>query len=129
MRRQEGFTLIEVLVALLILTIVITTTLAVFVERQRRLRIANHSILAHQVLANEIEIRRRISFHDLESSSTTFITETELLRPLLPFATAVTVSSVNANLKQVTLAITWSNGERRAFVSILRADTGGTNLW
>lgn len=131
MVRQRGFTLIEVLVALLILTVVITTTLAVFVERQRRINIANHTILAHQILANEIEIRRRIGFHELEGASNTFITETrtELLRPLEPYATAVTVSRVNANLKRVTLAITWSSGERRAFVSILRTDTGGTNLW
>ncbi|HET7712206.1 MAG TPA: type II secretion system protein, partial [Thermoanaerobaculia bacterium] len=82
MARQRGFTLAEVLVALLVLTIVITTTLAVFVERQRRMRIANHIIVAHQVLTNEMEIRRRINFDQLESAATTFLADTEILRPL-----------------------------------------------
>ena len=41
MRKSPGFSLIEVLVGLLILTIVITTTITMFAERQRRLHQAN----------------------------------------------------------------------------------------
>ena len=58
--RQRGFTLIEVLIALLILAVVITTTLLVFVERTRRLQDATETILAYQALSNEGEVRRRI---------------------------------------------------------------------
>lgn len=127
--RQRGFSLAEVLFALLVLTIVITTTLAMFVERQRRLRNANETILAYQVLANETEVRRRIDWIDLEASPATFITGTELLGPMAPYTTAVKVERTSPFLKKVTMSIEWRGGERRAALSIVRADTGGSNLW
>jgi prepilin-type N-terminal cleavage/methylation domain-containing protein len=52
MRLQRGFTLIETLVGLLILAFILTTSLTVFVERQRRLRHADETIAAYQALAN-----------------------------------------------------------------------------
>ena len=60
MSKERGFSLVEVLVGLLILTIVITTTIVMFTERHRRLRQANETILAYQALSNEVEIWRRI---------------------------------------------------------------------
>src|SRR4051812_27847652 len=53
MRRQRGFSLAEVLVGVLILGIVVSTSLAVFVERKKRLQQAREVTLAYQVLANE----------------------------------------------------------------------------
>ena len=126
---QRGFSLAEVLVALLILAIVITSTLSMFVERQRRMREANETILAYQVLANESEVRRRIDFAKLDTAASTFVTDTALLAPLTPFATAVTVAPVSANVKNVTMTITWRNAQKRAQLSLMRVDTGGTNLW
>src|SRR3954465_5134129 len=89
MARQRGFSLIEVLAALLVLAIVITTTMAMFVERQKRMQAANETILAYQAIANEIEVRRRIPYDQLEAAQTAFISETEILKPLAPFATTV----------------------------------------
>ncbi len=129
MRSQRGFSLAEVLVALLVLAIVITTTLAMFVERQKKLRQATEMILAYQSLANEAEIRRRIAFKDLESASGSFITDTSLLQPLAPYATIVSVTATKPEVKNVTMTVRWNNGQRAATLGLVRVDTGGTNLW
>ncbi|MEA2489261.1 MAG: hypothetical protein QOH21_1053, partial [Acidobacteriota bacterium] len=52
---MRGFSLTEVLVALLILTLVITSSLVVFVERNRRMQQASELVLAYQALSNEAE--------------------------------------------------------------------------
>jgi len=127
--RQRGFTLIEVLFALLILAIVITTTLLVFVDRTRRLQQATETILAYQALSNEAEVRRRIDFSQLDNASISFISDTKILTPLQPYQTYVTVADTQPNLKNVTMVIRWKNGQRSARLSMIRADTGGTNLW
>jgi prepilin-type N-terminal cleavage/methylation domain-containing protein len=68
-QRQRGVSMAELLAALLILGIVITTTIAMFAERQARLRDASETILAWQALSNEAEIWRRIDFASLDTTS------------------------------------------------------------
>jgi prepilin-type N-terminal cleavage/methylation domain-containing protein len=127
MRSKRGFSLIELLFALLILTIVIMTTLAMFAERNRRLQQAGHVILAYQALANEVEVVRRVNFADLDLLDDDFETDTTLLQPLRPFKTLVRVSAGTAGTKNVALTVRW--GKTEAQMTILRANTGGTNLW
>ena len=127
--RQRGFTLIEVLVAILILGLVVTTTLAVFVDRTRRLRQATETMLAWQALANETEVRRRINFADLDTSLPIFMSETTILAPLSPYTTDVTISNPTSTVKNLTMTIRWRRGTRVARLTIVRADTGGSNLW
>lgn len=127
MERQRGFSLVEVLAALLVLAIVITTTMAMFVERQKRMQAANETILAYQAIANEIEVRRRIPYDQLEKSDTNFVTDTTILKPLSPFAATVAVGPPQSNVKVVTLSVRWKNRVER--VSISRVDTGGSGLW
>jgi prepilin-type N-terminal cleavage/methylation domain-containing protein len=129
MRREKGFTLIEVLAALLILTLVITMSLAAFVERNKRLRQASEIILAYQALANEAEFRRRIDFGALEAAQSPFLSETDLLAPLAPYGTAVRVQQTEPGVKNVTMTVRWANGVREAKLVLVRVDTGGTNLW
>jgi type II secretory pathway pseudopilin PulG len=129
MRRERGFSLIEVLIAFLILTFVITMSLAAFVERTRRLQQASEMILAYQALANEAEYRRRMEYSTLEEQPVAFVSDTVLLEPLTPFGTAVKVDPAGNGLKTVTLTIRWRNGEREARLALVRADTGGSNLW
>ena len=129
MRREKGFTLIEVLAALLILTLVITMSLAAFVERNKRLRQASEIILAYQALANEAEFRRRDDFGTLEAQPAQFKSETDLLAPLAPFGTAVRVQQTQPGVKNVTMTVRWANGVREARLVLVRVDTGGTNLW
>jgi prepilin-type N-terminal cleavage/methylation domain-containing protein len=129
MRKSRGFSLIEVLVGLLILAIVITTTISMFAERQKRLRQANETILAYQALANEAEIWRRINFSSLDSQGPTFKSDTSILAPMAPYSTSVKVDTPRADVKNVTLTVRWSNAQRTAKLSIVRSDTGGSSLW
>lgn len=128
MSRQRGFSLVELLFALLILSIVITTSLAVFVERTNRAQQAAELILAYQVLANEAEAVRRMAYSSLDGLTDNFKTGTNLIQPLQPFQTTVDVSLARPDVKMVTLTIRW-RANREASVTLLRTDTGGSNLW
>jgi prepilin-type N-terminal cleavage/methylation domain-containing protein len=128
MARARGFSLVELLFALLVLTIVITTSLAVFVERTRRSQQALEMILAYQVLSNETEVVRRVNYATLDGLTDDFTTDTTLLAPLRPFQTAVDVQLLRPGVKEVTLTIRW-RADRQASLAVLRGDTGGSNLW
>ena len=127
MREQRGFSLPEVLVALLILTVVITMSLAAFVERSRRLQQASDTILAYQALANEAEYQRRVDFASLANGN--FQSDTALLKPLGAYGASVRVDQTQTGIKNVTMTVRWKNGQREAKLALIRVDTGGTNLW
>jgi prepilin-type N-terminal cleavage/methylation domain-containing protein len=128
MRAQRGMSLVEVLVALLILTVVITSSLMAFLERNKRLQQASEIVLAYQSLANEAEYLRRVEY-GLLKTSTKFQSDTTLLKPLQPFETTVVVNQVRDGVKNVEMTIHWRDRQRNAKLSLLRVDTGGTNLW
>ena len=118
----------EVLVALAILAIVITTTIAMFAERTKRMREASETILAWQALSNEAEFWRRVPFSEIDSpDSQTFKSDTAILAPLMPFTTSVKVDTPRADVRNVTLTIQWA--AREAHLSVARANTGGSGLW
>jgi type II secretory pathway pseudopilin PulG len=128
-RDERGFTLVEVLAAFLIVTFVITVALWAFLERNKKLQQASEIILAYQALANESEYWRRVSFAGLEGEPPTFKSDQELLEPLAPFGTAVSVQVVKPGVKNVTLTIRWHNGKREARLGVTRVETGGGTLW
>ena len=128
MRRSRGFSLVEILVALAILAIVITTTIAMFAERTRRLREANETILAFQALSNEAEYWRRQSFAQIDDPTTEVSVRSAILAPLTPYTTAVKVDTPRADVRNVTLTIRWARTAKRTS-RIARADTGGSGLW
>lgn len=129
MRDQRGFSLPEVMAALLILTIIITVSFAAFLERNRRLQQASEIMLAWQALANEAEYMRRVPYGELADSDE-FQSPTDLLQPLAPFTTTITVEEDEPNLRYVTITIEWRKGERSEELSLVRADTGGASqLW
>ncbi len=129
MRDERGFSLPEVMAALLILTIVITVSFTAFLERNRRLQQASEIIMAWQALSNEAEYQRRVEFHEL-SSLDEFLSETMVLEPLKPYRTAVTVADVQEGVAHVTLTVRWREGTRVERLMLVRVDTGGgTRLW
>ena len=125
MRDERGFSLVEIMAALLILTFVITSSLWAFLERNKRLQQASEIILAYQALANEAEYRRRDAFSSLETEPIAFKSDTALLAPLAPFAASVKVDAVKTGVKNVTMTVRWKNGEREARLAVIRVDTGG----
>ncbi|MGH7487135.1 MAG: type IV pilus modification PilV family protein [Thermoanaerobaculia bacterium] len=129
MRRSRGFSMAEVLVALAILAIVITTTIAMFAERTRKMRQASETIIAWQVLSNEAEYWRRQPFAQIDvATNQTFKSDLTILTPLTPYTTAVRVDAPRADVRNVTLTIRWS-GTHEAHLSVARANTGGSGLW
>jgi prepilin-type N-terminal cleavage/methylation domain-containing protein len=130
MSRQSGFSLVELLFALLVLTLVIMTGLAVFVERNHRIQQAEETLLAYQALANEAELQRHVDFGDIVPS-VTFQSKTnpDLLAPLAPYETKIEVDSSKAGIKDVTMSIVWRKGEKVARLTLSRVDTGGGNFW
>ena len=121
--------MVEVLVALAVLAIVITTTIAMFVERTRRLREASETILAWQALSNEAEFWRRESFAQIDvPSNQIFKSDLTILTPLTPYTTAVKVDAPRADIRNVTLTIRWATN-REAHLAVARVNTGGTGLW
>ncbi|HVR40306.1 MAG TPA: type II secretion system protein, partial [Thermoanaerobaculia bacterium] len=127
MRRQRGFSLIEVMVGILILGVVITTSLAVFVERKKRLQQASEIILAYQVLANEAEMQRRKDFSSVTNGP--FDSDTSLLNPLGPYTALVKVDPRGPHSKNVTMTIRWRNGQKEAKLALIRVLTGGETFW
>jgi Tfp pilus assembly protein PilV len=133
MRDQRGFSLVEILFAFMILMLVITMSLAAFIERNKRLQQASEIILAYQALANETEYRRRIGYTQLDEADPEwkpeFLSSTEILKPLEPFGTIVSVKEVQPGVKHVLMTIRWRDGQRQAKLELVRVDTGGGNLW
>ena len=126
--RQRGFSLVEVLAGLVILGVVITTSLAVIYDRERRVADAQATVLAYQAMANEAEVLRRVDFASLDSlDGQPFSTDLALLKPLRKFTTAVDVLAPKPQIKEVVLTVRWSG--KTAQMSVLRSNTGGGNLW
>lgn len=126
--RQRGFSLIEVLAGLVILSIVITTSLAVIYDRERRIGDAHATVLAYQAMANEAEILRRIEYAKLDGrDGQPFSSDVALLMPLKDASTTVAVLEPKPHIKEVVLTVRW--GVKTAQMSVLRSDTGGGNLW
>jgi Tfp pilus assembly protein PilV len=129
---SRGFTLLETLAGFLILTLIVTTSLGIFYDHQRRLRAANEMILAWQALANETEVERRLSFADnrlVPGLTRTFISDTSIVAPLDSIGTTVAVQKVNDDMKLVRMSIRWNKGARLATLTIIRTNTGGGPLW
>ena len=127
--RRRGFSLIEVLVALGILAIVITTTIAMFAERQKRLRQAHEVTLAYQALANEAELWRRIDFKDIDTQPPLFRSDLAIIDPMAPYSASVKIDTPRSDVRNITLTIRWDTAQHSASLALARADTGGTNLW
>jgi prepilin-type N-terminal cleavage/methylation domain-containing protein len=137
MKAERGFSLPELLVALVILGLVITTTIAMFARRSQYLRESSETMLVWQAMWNEMEIWRRLPWNNLEGQPPRFQSDLSILAPLgkLDTTVEVAVSKDDPHIKNVTLTVLWAYDavnktyKRNAHLSLLRADTGGSNLW
>jgi len=124
MRGETGFTLIETLVGLLILAFVLTTSLAIFTERQRRLRSADELVIVCQALANEAEVERVVPFSSLTPGSTSFRSDTAILAGLQGAQSSVEISVGKDGARLVAMTVTWNDGARSESLSIVRVNAG-----
>ena len=114
--------------AILVLTIVITTTLIVFTTRTSRLQQAAEIMLAYQALANEVELVRRVPYADIDALDDQFDSDLEIVKSLPGMTTEVDVVLLRPGIKKVTLGVRWRT-DKIANLIVLRSDTGGGNLW
>lgn len=129
MRSERGYTLVEILIAFVILTFVITISFTAFLERNKRLQQANEIILAYQALSNESEYWRRIEFSALKSTQK-FESDLTMLKPLTPYTTDAIVKDTGTGTRNVTLLIRWKGGQREAKITLVRVETGSKGgLW
>ena len=129
-RQQSGFSLVEVLMAILILGIVMTTSLFVYYERERRLRDAGEMMLAWQVVGNEAEARRHESWTaQVPGPSQPFLSDPTLLGPLQDAIAEVSIEQLDPSTRRLVLSVRWRDGQREASAEVLRTDTGGGSLW
>lgn len=125
-----GFTLIEVMAAMAIIGVVLLTSLAVFFERERRLRQAAETILVYQVLANEAEVLRTTPYGGLSVlDGGPFLSDTSILGTLSVATTSLQVDTPRPTLTTIEASVVWQGGAKQATITIIRSDTGGDNLW
>lgn len=130
MKSSRGLTVVEVLVSLLILSFIVTTSLAIFFDRHARLERAGHVVRAYQALANEAEVIRHVPYIDLEpGESRTFQSGRDVLYGFQDLETLVNIQETSTGLKEVLLTVRWNRGKQSAALTVLRTDTGGGDLW
>lgn len=133
---QSGLSLIELLVALAILALVITTSLALFFDRQKRLLIAAQSVQAWQAIANEAEYQKHRSFAEYRLDRQE---EFSTLHPIDPNEETIVDSLKNVRdtvvarqaapgVISVTMDLSWGDpsAPHHAQLTILRS---GVRLW
>lgn len=133
---QAGFALLEVLIALGILALIITTALAIFIDRQNRLLMASESVVASQGLANEAELRRRVAFTSFRLGAVEpFLTvekkepsDVLIVESLPSYRHEVLATEVAPGVIAVRMTLFWGSGspQRSQSLTILRT---GARLW
>jgi hypothetical protein len=128
--RRNGFTLVETLMGLLILTFIVTTSLVIVFERERRLQFGFETMAAYQALANEVEVQRRIPYEQLApGGSGQFETDLKIVQNLPGLVRQIEIEEISPGVKVVTLSLRWRGDSRTATLSVFRSNTGGGNLW
>ena len=103
-RRNDGFTLIEVLVAMAIAAIGFLGLAATHIASVRATAFGRNVSLATNVATETIEAMRRRPYAEVVSTSPTAVT-----RGHLTFMSTATVAAVGTTSKKVTMGVTWSD--------------------
>jgi len=104
LRRQEGFTLMEVLVATTIAAVGFLGLAATHVTSVRATAMARNISIATSVASEQIETLRRMPYDDVVTSSPTTVA-----RGHMTFTSTATVAAVGTSSKKVTLGVGWSD--------------------
>jgi len=103
-RREEGFTLVEVLVATAIAAIGFLGLAATHVASLRATVVGRNVSLATGVAAESLEGLRRLPYAEIASTS-----PTSVLRERVSFTSMATVAAIGTTSKKVTMGVTWSD--------------------
>lgn len=102
-------TLVEVMMGALVLTLVFFSTFSVMQKGFEMVDISRNTGLAGQILQSEIEDIRLKNWASLPADGTSNITLPSAFDTVAGrFAATRTVSSVNSDMKKVTVQVTWT---------------------
>jgi len=105
--RNDGFTLIEVLVTLLILTVVLTALLSCFIQGFDILTRMKQMTIATQSIQKELESIRSLPYSDILSLDDTFTNDN--LTYLENSSGIINLEdSVGSEIKKLTVSLTWT---------------------
>lgn len=116
-RSQRGFTIMEVTMSTFIMAMALSTSILTMMGGFRSIDVARNITLASQVLQSEMERLRLMSWSDIAALSTsetvdlsTVFTSDAALAARYQLVRQVTdVSGKVGEMKQITLAVTWTN--------------------
>jgi general secretion pathway protein I len=118
---QSGFTLIEVLVALSILSISLATLLAIFMQGLDRARESSNEAAA-RVLAQSLLTQAKVSPNLTFGTSAGKVNGLAWRTQIVPYGTAADRSAWQTNPAQIVATVSWrgNGGKRSVSLSTLR---------
>ena len=128
---QRGFTLLELVTALFVLTVGLLGVITMYHFGIGKLRYLNENAVALRAVQNEIEALRAKSFEAVEPvAGGSFISETPEARRLTGARASVTIADypdAEGELKEITARLTWRGDQGRQITktaTTLIANTG-----
>ena len=104
LRKQDGFTLIEVLVATAIASIGFLGLAATHIAAVRATAVGRNVTIATGIAAEQLETMRRLPYDQVVSASPATVTNGHL-----HFTRTTTVAALGTTSKKVTMGVGWSD--------------------
>jgi prepilin-type N-terminal cleavage/methylation domain-containing protein len=106
-RQEGGFSLIEVLVAMLVLGIMLLTLISVFIYGYNVISRSTQVAMATQICQEQVELIRNMSFDTIAALGTTF-TNSKLSRLINGQGAQAIEAGVGNDIKKLTVSVTWN---------------------
>jgi prepilin-type N-terminal cleavage/methylation domain-containing protein len=132
-RNQRGFTIIEAMIATMILGIVLGSVLAVTSQSARYLSDLRRTARSSQVLQQKVEDIRLLSWSDVQSLPATFTDPNDADGLYSGFITQAAYDTYNnqTTVIKLTVGVVWTNGNSRVMTNTLTTlvSNGGLNKY
>lgn len=121
---KRGFSMIEVMVAMVLLAIVLLGLAPITLSMARQTRLSTTITQRTAVLAGEVDRLTAVDFTSLPSVGTAC---TSFSMSGFPHTKCITVADVNSKTKRVTVIVTPNNGAAADTTIFERSKGGGSN--
>jgi prepilin-type N-terminal cleavage/methylation domain-containing protein len=132
-RNQRGFTIIEAMIATMILGLVLGSVLAVTSQSARYLSDLRRTARSSQVLQQKVEDIRLLSWSDVQSLPTTITDPNDADGLYSGFITQAAYDTYNGQttVTKLTVGVVWTNGNSRVMTNTLTTlvSNGGLNKY